>query len=255
VSTSVAHLVKLEQEPKIRDCSAEALQGLMQWLIDLVDMKILNEDDFDRQVLVIGQVLKLSYGKFTISEVKNAFLMALEGKFEGVQLYQKIDAVTLSKVLIPYRKWRDNKLKNERNKPQQKPEPSQEEKDKIILNGIRKEFEFFKENGGWKYSLTENLIHDIHFKVLEKVGVIQLSRSQKESILDKAKQAYERSMKLKMAEKELPSEKRSFKAQIDRVSQESKTKTIKSIAQKIAFRQFIERLVNAEEDINEYLEL
>jgi len=58
-----------------------------------------------------------------------------------------------------------------------------------------------------------------------------------------------------MAEKELPSEKRSFKAQIDRVSQESKTKTIKSIAQKIAFRQFIERLVNAEEDINEYLEL
>ena len=105
------------KELKIRDIAKTNADDILQTINYLYVLLSVKEDNKLNEIeeSVLNGLLLTSFNSYSLNEIKHAFRLALAGRIE-VNLYSKLDASTLSSVMKAYKKYRDDKLKQELNR-------------------------------------------------------------------------------------------------------------------------------------------
>jgi len=105
------------QEPKIRDIAKTNPENILQAINYLYVLLSVKEDNRLNEIeeSVLNGLIITSFSSYSLNEIKHAFRLALAGTLD-VKLYSKLDAITLSAVIKAYKKYKDDKLKQELNR-------------------------------------------------------------------------------------------------------------------------------------------
>lgn len=105
------------KELKIRDIAKTNPDDILQTINYLYVLLSVKEDNKLNEIeeSVLNGLIITSFSSYSLNEIKHAFRLALAGTIE-VNLYSKLDAITLSSVMKAYKKYKDDKLKLELNK-------------------------------------------------------------------------------------------------------------------------------------------
>tara|TARA_R100000951_G_C2612417_1_gene171657 strand:- start:223 stop:939 length:717 start_codon:yes stop_codon:yes gene_type:complete len=82
---------------------------MLNYLYVLLNVKKENQLNEMEESVLNGFILD-NYKNFTLSEIKHAFRLACAGKL-NIELYQKLDSITFGKVLLNYKTFKNNKIK------------------------------------------------------------------------------------------------------------------------------------------------
>jgi hypothetical protein len=105
------------KEPKIRDIAKTNPENILQAINYLYVLLSVKEDNRLNEIeeSVLNGLIITSFSSYSLNEIKHAFRLALAGTID-VKLYSKLDAITLSAVMKAYKKYKDDKLKQELNR-------------------------------------------------------------------------------------------------------------------------------------------
>lgn len=105
------------QEPKIRVIAKTNPESILQTINYLYVLLSVKEDNRLNEIeeSVLNGLIITSFNSYSLNEIKHAFRLALAGTID-VKLYSKLDAITLSAVMKAYKKYKDDKLKQELNR-------------------------------------------------------------------------------------------------------------------------------------------
>lgn len=187
--------MKLEQGVKLRNAEPSDIENLLTYLFTLVDMKAPTDEagkvNHLKQVIVLHDLLKTSFKNDTIEEIKEAFKMALSGQLD-VELYQKIDSISLGRVMRLYRKHKANKLVQYRREQismqKEQVEVSEEKKKEIRREFLEiclyKPYESLLK-GVWNFT-EANLSH--LYTIFKELNLIEITSEEKSEYKEMAKE-------------------------------------------------------------------
>ena len=123
-----------EQRIKHLD-SPEKIIELVNYLYVLLNVKKDNQLNELEESVLNGVILK-NFSNFSTDEIKHAFRLAVAGEL-GLEMFQKLDAITMGKVLTAYKTYKAKKIKNFKssNMSKQEKKPTQAE-----ISEIEQEF-------------------------------------------------------------------------------------------------------------------
>ena len=115
--------------------SPEKIIELINYLYVLLNVKKDNQLNQLEESVLNGVILK-NFGNFSPDEIKHAFRLGVAGEL-GVEMYQKLDSITMGKVLGAYKIYKAKKIKNFKssNMSDEQKKPSIDE-----INAIEQEF-------------------------------------------------------------------------------------------------------------------
>jgi hypothetical protein len=123
-----------EQRIKHLD-SPEKIIELVNYLYVLLNVKKDNQLNELEESVLNGVILN-NFGNFSTDEIKHAFRLGVAGELK-IEMYQKLDSITLGKVLGAYKIYKANKIKNFKSSNMSKEEKKPTEAE---INQIEKEF-------------------------------------------------------------------------------------------------------------------
>jgi hypothetical protein len=144
-----------EDFPKIKNITDLSEQDeLINYLITLLNIKVSNKEEqknLEIQMLVIIDFIKSKFGFLTIPEIREAFKMYIAKEFGHKDIYRQLDTIVVSDVLNCFMNFRADNLRAYTFKKQTflretNEEMSEEEKDKIVENGVNRFYEEYKTN-------------------------------------------------------------------------------------------------------------
>lgn len=151
-------------------------------MLDILNIKILTDeeqDDVDRQMILIADLINSQFSKLTIPEIREAMKMYVARQLSEVKVFRLIDCVSIGEILNAYIQHRNlivepflNKRQNLLSLP---PEKTQEEKDKIFIDFVSTIYNEVIETG---YSADAWYI----FKKLEDNKKIVVSNESKQDL-------------------------------------------------------------------------
>lgn len=83
---------------------------MLNYLYVLLNVKKENQLNQIEESVLNGFIVN-NYKNFTIEEIKHAFRLAVSGEL-GIEMFQKLDSITFGKVLLNYKDFKNNKIKN-----------------------------------------------------------------------------------------------------------------------------------------------
>lgn len=98
-----------EQRIKHLD-SPEKIIELINYLYVLLNVKKDNQLNELEESVLNGVILK-NFSNFSTDEIKHAFRLGVAGQL-GIEMYQKLDSITIGKVLSAYKTYKAKKIKN-----------------------------------------------------------------------------------------------------------------------------------------------
>ena len=113
----------------------EVIIELINYLYVLLNVKKDNQLNQIEESVLNGVILK-NFSNFSTDEIKHAFRLGVAGDL-GIQMYQKLDSITMGKVLSAYKTYKANKIKNFKssNMSKEQKKPSIDE-----INAIEQQF-------------------------------------------------------------------------------------------------------------------
>tara|TARA_R100001163_G_scaffold25973_2_gene21185 strand:+ start:86 stop:820 length:735 start_codon:yes stop_codon:yes gene_type:complete len=90
--------------------SPEKIIELINYLYVLLNVKKDNQLNEIEESVLNGVILK-NFSNFSTDEIKHAFRLGVAGQL-GIEMYQKLDSITMGKVLSAYKSYKANKIKN-----------------------------------------------------------------------------------------------------------------------------------------------
>lgn len=93
---------------------------LINYLYVLLSVKAENQLNEIEESVLNGVILN-NFSNFSVSEIKHAFRLAVAGELK-MEVYQKLDAITLGKVLVGYTAYKQEKIRNFKSKTMSKEE-------------------------------------------------------------------------------------------------------------------------------------
>ena len=90
--------------------SPDKIIELINYLYVLLNVKKDNQLNQLEESVLNGVILK-NFGNFSPDEIKHAFRLGVAGQL-GIEMYQKLDSITMGKVLSAYKSYKANKIKN-----------------------------------------------------------------------------------------------------------------------------------------------
>jgi len=114
--------------------SPDKIIELVNYLYVLLNVKKDNQLNELEESVLNGVILK-NFSNFSTDEIKHAFRLAVAGEL-GIEMFQKLDAITFGKVLTAYKTYKAKKIKNFKNiNMNEEKKPTQEE-----INEIEQQF-------------------------------------------------------------------------------------------------------------------
>tara|TARA_R100000388_G_C7239230_1_gene160077 strand:- start:1318 stop:2091 length:774 start_codon:yes stop_codon:yes gene_type:complete len=90
--------------------SPDKIIELINYLYVLLNVKKDNQLNQIEESVLNGVILK-NFSNFSTDEIKHAFRLAVAGKL-GIEMFHKLDSITMGKVLTAYKSYKANKIKN-----------------------------------------------------------------------------------------------------------------------------------------------
>ena len=98
------------KETKIKNLSSgDDIIQMLNYLYVLLNVKKENQLNQIEESVLNGFIVN-NYKNFTIDEIKHAFRLAIAGQL-GIEMFQKLDAITFGKVLLSYNEFKNNKIR------------------------------------------------------------------------------------------------------------------------------------------------
>lgn len=159
-------------------------------MLDILNIKIVTQDEqdeIDRQMILIADIINSHFSNLTPSEIKEAFKLYVSKKFVDVKVFRLVDCVAVGEILNAYIEYRNAavepflvKRQNLLNAPIEK---SESEKQKIRTEFIEMVFNEIIEKGfcsdAWYI-----------FKQLEDLKKIEISNEEKIELFKKEMAIY-----------------------------------------------------------------
>tara|TARA_R100000278_G_scaffold122133_1_gene107584 strand:- start:329 stop:1060 length:732 start_codon:yes stop_codon:yes gene_type:complete len=182
-----------EQRIKHLD-SPEKIIELLNYLYVLLNVKKDNQLNEIEESVLNGVILN-NFSNFSIDEIKHAFRLGVAGEL-GLEMYQKLDAITLGKVMTAYKNYKAKKIKKFKSmNKEQKKEITQAEKDEINDEFVKKCIvPYFDE----RKEMTEPKIDWSTYAVFKHLwddGDIKLTKKEKEKFTKEAQKYWEESLR------------------------------------------------------------
>ncbi len=183
-----------EQRIKHLD-SPEKIIELLNYLYVLLNVKKDNQLNEIEESVLNGVILN-NFGNFSTDEIKHAFRLGVAGELE-IELYNKLDSITLGKVLQAYKRYKAKKIKNFKSNNMIKekknitPEKKAEIEQEFITNCVVPYFDERKE-------MTEPKIDSgtyAVFKYLWDQGDIKLTKKEKTQFTKEAHKYWQLALK------------------------------------------------------------
>lgn len=120
--------IKLAEDfPKIQNATIEDIQSVVNYLTILLGS---SKETTKEQIMVFVDYLKRSQSRWTIAELKEAYIMAINGDFEGIKIYNKLDATQTGRVMKAYQEFVRNNVEMKRFARNKNPE--------VVLSDVEK---------------------------------------------------------------------------------------------------------------------
>ena len=144
-----------EDYPKVREIqSKEEINSLLNFLITILNIKCQSEKEqnqLDKQMILIFDLIKTKFGNLTIPEIKEAFKMYVSKELPEVKVFRVLDCVAVGEILSAFKDFRNESLRiydsTKRLLLSRPNEPSEEEKKSIRNDFLKKIFDELKERG------------------------------------------------------------------------------------------------------------
>lgn len=95
---------------KIKDIkSGDVIIYMLNYLYVLLNVKKENQLNELEESVLNGFIIN-NYKNYTIEEIKHAFRLAIAGEL-NIEMYQKLDSITFGKVLLNYKEFKNNKIR------------------------------------------------------------------------------------------------------------------------------------------------
>jgi hypothetical protein len=256
-TSPITFLSGLNNVKKIKDRSTEVdIKQLIGTVLVKISMLsgIKNQiDDFNKQDIL--KMILSAYNGLTIEEIYKAFELERYGKYEvKTDHYQLFNADYISKILIKYKKWKQDvriqhNISSENLIPAL-PEKTTSQLREIMSDGIIRTYNEYLENG----EIPELSAH-IFDELLER-GIIKGSNTPALSkyYLDKVEQArIEIKSELKRIKTSSPSEANNIKLELEKIQNESSSK-VQIRAKKIVLKEFFQKQKSLGTDMKKLIE-
>ncbi len=171
-----------ENEPKWKTVTANEKEICLDFMLDILNIKIVTQDEqdeIDRQMILIADIINSHFSNLTTAEIKEAFKLYVSKKFIDVKVFRLVDCVTVGEILNAYIEYRNQsvepfliKRQNLLNAPIEK---SELEKQKIRNEFVKMVYDEILEKG---YCSEAWYI----FKVLEEKEKINVSNDEKQTL-------------------------------------------------------------------------
>lgn len=182
-------IIEARKSKKIIESTDAEIRSALGYILTLLGESAVRILDFadhkNPQCSVIIKSLRRAFPILKIEELKTAFDIASDGKFDlNLSLYNRtFNSEYISKVVNGYREFRKTSLvKEQKMLVAANPEPTTEQKQKIVEKGIKEAYEKYKESGilpkpcAWIY------------QELEKSGRISHSVEEKKQFYSQAQE-------------------------------------------------------------------
>lgn len=183
-------IIESRKSKKIIECTDAEIREAIIYIMVLLGESAKSIKQFSESIAiqVVVKSTRRAIPHLKIEELKTAFNLASDQEFEiDLSLYGKtFNSEYISKVVKKYQEFRRPSIKKEHQMLEApKPEPSTDEKQKIVNEGIQKAYEKYKETEimpktcAWMYQELENSGEIIH--TVEEKKEFYLQAQQKES--------------------------------------------------------------------------
>lgn len=164
-----------EDYPKVKTIeSKQEINGLLNFLITILNIKTISQEDqdqLDKQMILIFDLIKTKFGGLTVPEIKEAFKMYVSKEFPEIKVFRLLDCVSVGEILNAYINFRAESLRAYSQKKaiiQNKlPEITETQKEEIVKYGINEVFEQYKNNK----TIPEMTVYIFDFLI--KKGIIK----------------------------------------------------------------------------------
>lgn len=235
---SMVELVERAKEmvPVYND-EIENIKQVLRWCFAFIGVRPENLPD-EAGKMVLLDYMKTNIKNYSILDIKNAFTLYVQGKLDYHDPhFQNFSVLFLENVLQSYRRYVVNLPKQNLYKPN--PEPSQAERERIMIEACKREFEIVK--GGNIAFDFGNCVYDY----LSKKGHIRFTNERKEKFMQMAKSrlmsdAYKKQNGTKVQD-------------AIRAIESNKGNNIVVEAKKLALTEYFKQMIEMEIDINEII--
>jgi len=178
------------KQTKIKNLSSgDDIIQMLNYLYVLLNVKKENQLNQIEESVLNGFIVN-NYKNFTIDEIKHAFRLAIAGQL-GIEMFQKLDAITFGKVLLSYNEFKNNKIRQHiMKKKKVKKEVTVQERTEIeqqfIDKCIKPYFDRRKEMTEPEVSHGNKAIFDHYYNS----GFIKMSEKEKEEYRTIAKKLW-----------------------------------------------------------------
>ena len=236
-------IIEARKSKKIIQSTDAEIRSALGYILTLLGESAVRILDFadhkNPQCSVIIKSLRRAFPNLRIEELKTAFDIASDGKFEiNLTLYNRtFNSEYISKVVNGYREFRKTSLvKEQKMLEAPKPEPTEEDKQKYVDAGIKTAYINYKENG-----ILPKPCAWIYQEIEKKNGFVH-SVEEKKQFFSKAYQiSFDRLELLKSTQSGL-----GIKDLVKRQNNLNGSDEIKSVAREIALKAYWDEMIISE---------
>jgi len=152
-----------ENNEKWKTATLEEKEDCLNFMLEILNIKVSDEvdqDDIDRQMVLINNLISSQFNTLTSPEVKEAFQMYVSRKLT-TKVFRLIDCVAVGEILTAYIEFRNQAIEPFLNKRKnlllESAEVTQTEKDKIREAYLKTVFEEIQEKG---FSDSAHFLYD-----------------------------------------------------------------------------------------------
>jgi len=152
-----------ENNEKWKIATLEEKEDCLNFMLEILNIKVSDEvdqDDIDRQMVLINNLISNQFQTLTVPEIREAFQMYVSRKLT-VKVFRLIDCVAVGEILTAYIEFRNQSIEPFLNKRKnlllESVEISQSEKEKILEEYLKTVFEEIQEKG---FSDSAHFLYD-----------------------------------------------------------------------------------------------
>lgn len=137
-----------EDYPKVRNSNVSEISELLNFILSILNIQKANDifeiEKMDRQMLLVGDLIRTKFGNLTIPEIKESMKMYVSKEFPDLKVFRILDCISIGEVLKAYTNYRNETLRiysHKKNNAMNQPnELTAEEKEAKIISGINFKF-------------------------------------------------------------------------------------------------------------------
>lgn len=176
-------LAVLEKEKKLREYNDQERLSACKTIVDdlLLSLGVGTKADVQHHIQAIKYLCE-ECGKYSVSEIKKAFSLAISGKLD-IELFQQVNVLVIGKVLNAFDNYKKEKLKVYRLKQKTEKEiksMSDEDVKKYTIQAVTLQVNYFLENR----TVDKSRIHV--YDIFDKIGLMPKDLEYKKSVKNDA---------------------------------------------------------------------